>query len=442
MRQVVTLGAWHLGSVTSACLAKAGASVSLWDQSEAVAASWSQGRAPIFEPGLEERVQGLWGQRLSWAGPSVASRLREADWIVIAYDTPVDNEDRLQTKVLEEAMELLVTNGFNDGAHVFVTAQVPVGTTGRWRARLRERHPSWKGHMLYMPENLRLGEALRSFEAPDRVVLGVDVESSAEREKILAAFREFAGLAAAISVEVMGLESAEMVKHALNAFLGTCVVFANQIADACEWHGANAWDVLGSLKKDGRVGPRAFLRPGLGFAGGTIGRDLRTLEGFEHAQGIQGGFFSGVYAANAKRNDWVVKTLVHELGDLRDKRIALLGVTYKVGTSTVRRSPSFDLATDLKRKGALVSAYDPKADYSELTASERQGLALEVASDVKACLRGSDAAVLMTEWPEFAGLDFRGASSQVRQKLVIDTKNFWKAEAVEGWKRVVPGVRV
>lgn len=441
-QKVVVLGAWHLGSVTGACIADAGNTVRFWDASPLVSEKFKLGRAPLFEPGLDELFQKHWGKQILWIDTTTSpaplhKEIGLADWIVLAHDTPVDEQDRLQPQVVEAAFEHVIETRLRPDTAIFITAQVPAGTSARWRAKLAQAQPEWRGQFLYMPENLRLGDALKCFRQPDRAVVGVFADTPAERERAVAQFRELTGLATT-HLDVMGLQSAEMVKHALNAFLGMSVVFANEIADHCERMGANAWDVLSSLKRDARVGPKAFLRPGLGFAGGTIGRDLRTLEGWEEESKREPGLFSTIYARNQARNQWIVDALTREQGSIQGRTIALLGITYKVNTSTVRRSPAIEIGTLLKSAGARVVAFDPQADFGELTAAERAALPFSSAKDAATAIQGSDATVLVTEWPEFAELPWAALSKQAKP-LLLDTKNALAKTAQAGWNRILPG---
>ena len=335
--------------------------------------------------------------------------------------------------VVEEGLFAALRDGFADACNFFLTSQLPVGTSRRFREKILALNPRWKGNLLYQPENLRLGEAIKSFQAPDRVVIGTDDRS--RDEALLQQYREWVAQPST-PVNVMGLESAEMVKHALNAFLATCVVFANEVSEVCERAGADAWDVVKSLKQDSRVGPKAFLRPGLGFAGGTLARDVKTLSHLVKKTGASN-FFQDLYGINTERNDWVVSSLREALGALEGKRVMLLGVTYKPQTSTVRRSPALDIARALVAAGATCAAIDPMADVGELSPSERAALPFELlpwpSKDVAASFAGTSAIVLVTEWAQFKDFPW----SDIATRVVVDTKNHLALGA--GFKHIIPG---
>lgn len=432
-QNVLVIGTWHLGSVVGACIADAGHKVRLWDQDPRVEAAWRKGQPPVYEPGLGELAKVHWQKNLNWLGSEDGENW---DWIVLAYDTPVDDQDRIDLSVVEYGFKQAVEKHVGPRTHIFLTAQVPVGTSRRFAKILKSAHPNWQGEFFYQPENLRLGTALDSFRKPDRVVVGSDGTTPDARGLQLEKFQNLVGHIPT-EYQVMSLESAEMVKHAMNAFLATCVVFANSVSNVCEETGADAWDVMASLKKDSRVGPKAFLRPGLGFAGATLARDLQVLRTFHKESSPS--LFAQIYEQNSLRNEWVLNQVTKELdGDLRGKKAVLLGVTYKPQTSTVRRSPAIEIGEMLKQKGVRCLAIDPMADVTELGAEEAENLPFELVTDPAEAFKGADVAILVTEWPQFLELPWRDLVQTMKRPLVIDTKNHIKNLPPET-DRIVPG---
>lgn len=431
--RVLVVGSWHLGSVVGVGIASVGHQVTLWDQSTRVATEWKKGRPPIHEPGLEELARPRFQENLFWAD-DLPQAVSKADWIVLAYDTPINEQDEVILDSVTEGLETVLKTEVADHANFFFTSQLPVGTSRKLRGEIKKRFPNWKGHVLYQPENLRLGSALESLKNPDRVALGFDTADTATQDKLEQEFRKLFGLETT-PVDRLNLESAEMVKHALNAYLATCVVFGNELSEICEKTGANAWEVAKSLKKDSRVGKKAPLFPGLAFAGGTLARDIKTLSHFETSSG---NLFQTLYQSNENRNRWVISKLKEELGTLQNKTILLLGVTYKAGTSTVRRSPSIQIAGLLKEAGAQCVAIDPMADLTELSAKEREALPFTLHRTPENLFEKSDAAVLVTEWPEFAGWDW--GKLKTKSSTLIDSKNFLSSAENTHWTRIVPGI--
>jgi UDPglucose 6-dehydrogenase len=326
---VCVLGLWHLGTVTAACLASAGHDVTGLDFDAAVVSCLSNGKAPLFEPGLDDLVKaGLAGGRLRFG--THAAIVDDADIVWIAYDTPVDDDDQADVAFVTDRVTRVFPH-LRDGAFVLISAQVPVGTT---------RHLEWtfateaRGRLVefaYSPENLRLGNAISAFTHPDRVVVGL--RSTADRERVADLLRPFTA-----RIEWMSVESAEMTKHALNAFLATSITFINEIAALSEQVGADASEVERGLKSEARIGPKAYLSPGGAFAGGTIARDVVFLSELGHARGVATHLLSSIKPSNDAHRAWAQQRLEQLLDGVSGKTIAVWGLTYKPGTDTLRRS--------------------------------------------------------------------------------------------------------
>ena len=264
--KVVVHGFWHLGCVTAACLAAAGKRVVGLDPDAAVVESLRRGEPPIQEPGLPELLRaGLDAGRLDFTTDAAAA-LDGADVLWVAFDTPVDARDEADVGAVRARLDA-VREAVRPGTLVLVSSQVPAGFT-----RALARDWALPGVTYgYSPENLRLGSAIRVFQEPERVVIGLG--DPADRPRAEALFAPYAR-----RIEWMSIESAEMTKHAINAFLAASVAFANEVARLCERVGADASEVARGLKSEGRIGPKAYLAPGPAFAGGTLARDLRSEE--------------------------------------------------------------------------------------------------------------------------------------------------------------------
>lgn len=412
---IAVVGLWHLGVVIAACLAEAGFTVVGVDPDPEVVAGLNQDRPPVDEPGLagllrEMRTAG----RLTFATGS-AEAVRAAGVMWIAFDTPVDEEDRADVEwVLERSAEVLADAA--PGALVVLSAQLPVGSAAALGRRMAGVGRD-DLRFACVPENLRLGRALQTFRSPDRFVAGV---SSDEDRAALGAVLERFGS----PVEWMGVESAEMTKHALNAFLATSVAFINEVAAICERVGADASDVARGLKSEERIGPRAYLAPGDAFAGGTLARDIRFLSGLARDQGLPAEVVEGVAASNAEHRNWSRRALTRLFGassgngghGLADRRIAVWGLTYKPGTNTLRRSSALELCRWLAGERASVQAYDPA--ISALGADEPA--AIELAAGPVAALQGADALVVCTPWPEFREIPAEEIAGSMADPVVLD----------------------
>lgn len=427
MATVAVWGAWHLGSVVAAGLAALGHHrVLATDLSPAAVESLRVGVPPVAEPGLEDLlVAQLSAGTLGVLDPD-DPRLGDTDVVVLTVDVEVGDDDAPLLGSVEQTAASIGALQRRRVALV-VMSQVPVGTSHRL-AGLAGAGAGSALPVACVPENLRLGSALEGFFRPDRLVVGAD-----DDEARAAAV----GLFAAVECPVihMGVRSAEMSKHAMNAYLATCISFAAEISDLCELAGADAHDVVRALRSDARVSPRAPIGPGLGFAGGTLGRDLRHLRHLGADGGVPTPLTDAVLAVNRNRIAMVSARLARSLGGaggpggaagdgLAGATVALLGLTYKPGTDTLRRSQSVEVARALLTAGAEVRGHDPAVGPAR--AGE---CGFDVAPDPYAAAAGADAVVVMTPWPEYRELDLGRLAAAMRRPLLFDPAGIVDAAA-------------
>lgn len=412
MPKIAVWGSWHLGTVSAACLAELGHSVLATDLDPAIVAGLRAGRPPVSEPGLADLVRRHQQSGSLTIRDPQDPALGEADFVFVAADTEVDDDDRVDLAGIELLVDA-AAGTLRRPELVVVQSQVPVGTTERLVARMASRcGRPLRG--VYVPENLRLGAAIDGFLRPDRVIIGADDATDAAAVRAL--------LPPDREVVQMSVRSAEMSKHALNGYLATLVSFTSEIGDLCEAVGADAYDVERALRTDRRVSPKAPIRPGFGFAGATLGRDVQSLRSLAAERGIPASLMDGVLAVNRRRCAHLLGRLEAELGSLNGQAIALLGLTYKAGTDTLRRSVSLEIARLLVDRGASVRAYDPAVSRLPQTAP-----LVQLAVAAEAAARGADAVVIATEWPEFAALDWPRIGASMRTPLVFDLKGLLPA---------------
>jgi UDPglucose 6-dehydrogenase len=401
--KIVVLGLWHLGCVTAACSARFATVVGL-DFDQATIQELRAGKPPIFEPGLAELIrEGVSAGALRFELDPVVCQ--DADLLWVAYDTPVDADDQADlTPVLEGIDRCL--QYLPRQAIVLISSQIPVGTC----KALESKYPGWR--FAYSPENLRLGKAIEIFLHPDRIILGTRSETDASH--LMSLLRHFSQ-----KIILVRTESAEMIKHAINSFLALSIAFMNEVSRICEAVGAEAREVENGLKSESRIGPKAYLSPGGPFAGGTLARDVLTLIDVAKANGEEVALIPAIKASNDQHKEWPIQKLREELGFLRGKRIAMLGLTYKPNTDTLRRSLAIELCRALLAEGATIQAYDPiVASMPE----EFEGLGLS--RNVPDAIAGADAIVVGTEWPQLLEIDWPTVVEGARRPLFIDPNGF------------------
>jgi UDPglucose 6-dehydrogenase len=406
------LGMWHLGSVIAACLAEAQNNVLGVDLDAAVVRDLTNGRPPIAEPGLTELLTGC-SSRLRFSADPLALADVSIAWV--AFDTPVDEDDNADVDSVLLSAALLLSPLPADSL-VIVSSQLPVGSVAQLQRLCAERRGADDLRFACLPENLRLGAALDSFRSPERIVAGV--REQRDREQLEVLLHPFC-----TDIQWMGVESAEMTKHALNGFLATSIAFINEVAAICESVGADAEEVARGLKSERRIGPRAYLAPGGAFAGGTLARDISFLRGLAERHGLSAHVASGVAAGNSAHKHWTRRKLRELLGDGGDEQLALAGrtvavwgLTYKPGTDTLRRSSAIELCHWLVKAGAHVRAHDPAV--SELPAGLADSVAL--CSGPLEAASGAEALVVCTAWPDYLDVDAESVSSAMARAVIVD----------------------
>jgi len=408
--KVCVFGLWHLGSVISGGLAKAGHSVIGLDFNRETIDNLQNARAPVSEPGLNELINENLRKKTLVFTCDPTHALADAEVVWIAFDTPVDEQDNADPEYIERNFEA-ISEFIPNEMKIIISSQVPVGFTRYLSQKLHTKYPGKKIFFAYSPENLRLGKALKTFLEPDRIVIGTDPE---EREVFLPVFSSVSD-----RLEWMGIESAEMTKHAINAFLATSICFANELATLCECVGANAKDVERGLKTEERIGPKAYLNPGNAFSGGTLARDVRFLQKMGKKNQLPMYLINSVLESNEFHKSWVQRKCRETMGNLDGKHIAVLGLTYKPGTNTLRRSASVELCRWLKSKGAEVTAFDPA--IQELP-PELHGI-FALSRKVADAVTDADCVIVATEWPDFQKMD-DDIITTIRKKILIDPNGF------------------
>lgn len=405
-QRVGVVGLSHLGIVASACLASMGLDVTAVDDAER-AAALAAGRLTIHEPGLEALLA-----RSAPAFTADYAALKACDVVIVALDTVTDAENRSDLSALDRALERALPWLPADGV-VALMSQVPVGYTRALEARLRSRRPDLKARLFYWVETLVIGEAVARYLTPERIIIGEPdgrAGARAAHEPALDALLARFGC----PVFRMNWESAELCKAAINLYLSVSVTYANALADLCEATGASMQSLIPALRSDKRIGPAAYIRPGLGLAGGNLERDLVHLRELAKSKGVDARLLELILDRSAARYGWLLKTL--ERAVLRPgarPRLALWGLAYKKNSRSTKNSVALRLLGDLAGRAA-VTAYDPQVKLD--VPMPGVGTA---ASALEAC-RGARALVILTDWDEFAAVDPAAIRAALEAPVVVD----------------------
>lgn len=418
--RIAMIGTGYVGLVSGACFADFGHEVVCIDKDRSKIEALKCGDVPIFEPGLAELVNlNLREGRLSFS-TELAEPVRNAEAIFIAVGTPSRRGDGHAdlTYVYTAAREIAA---HLDGFTVVVTkSTVPVGTGDEVERIIRAARPDADVAVVSNPEFLREGAAIRDFKHPDRIVVGIDDPRA--RDVMAALYRPLYLNAAPILYT--GRTTAELIKYAANAFLATKVTFINEIAELCEKVGADVQEVARGIGLDNRIGTK-FLHAGPGFGGSCFPKDAQALikTAQDHAAPLR--IVEAVLAVNDVRKRAMARKVAAALGgNLRDKTIALLGLTFKPNTDDMREAPSIALVTALRDMGARVKAYDPAGmEQAKLVLDD-----VTYCDGPYACAQGADALVIVTEWEQFRALDLDRLKQVMTQPVVIDLRNIYRPD--------------
>ena len=419
MSRICVVGTGYVGLVAGACFADLGNEVICLDIDRPKIESLIAGEVPIFEPGLEELVRrNRAAGRLSFTC-SYAEGVPGADFVFIAVDTPPGPAGEANLSSVEAAAAGIAAE--LEGRTIVVDkSTVPVGT-GDLVGRLIRQHrgDEVEFHVVSNPEFLREGSAVSDFLRPDRVVLGSEDPSAAREVAFL--YRSFR-----CPVIVTDLRTAEMIKYASNAFLATRISFINEIAVMCEKLGADVTEVARGMGLDRRIG-EGFFAAGIGWGGSCFRKDVLALEHMAAVNGCHPQLLRAVMDINRDMRRSVVRKLRELVGDLRDARVAVLGLSFKPNTDDVRDAPAIEIVRLLQNEGAIVSAYDPVA--MKRATPELSGV--RFCEDAYQALEGTDAVILATEWNEFQEIDWDRAGKGMRRRILVDGRNMYRPAEME-----------
>src|ERR1700722_20160106 len=437
--RIAVVGSGYVGLVTGACFADLGHQVVLVDNDEKKLASLRNGEIPIHEKFLLELLGRYRGERIRFSGDLQAAT-RESEVVFIAVGTPPTESGDADLSYVESVARE-ISGGIDDYKVVVEKSTVPVYTS-QWIRTIIMRNGANPTHfdVASNPEFLREGTGITDFLYPDRIVVGVESERAAEVMRQLydpltsgwyyggenAIPRPEVSKNTPTRLIITSTKSAELIKHASNAFLAMKISFMIAVASICESVGANVQQVCDGIGTDSRIGPR-FLNPGIGYGGSCFPKDLLAFRAVAKESGYDFRLLEEVSRINEDQRRRFLKKVRSVLWTLRGKRLGVLGLAFKGGTDDIRESPALLLVEELLREGCSIRAYDPAAMGR---AKEFLPPVVEYATDAYHAVTGADAVLILTEWEEFAALDLDRLRAVVRYPIVIDGRNLYDPAAM------------
>jgi UDPglucose 6-dehydrogenase len=419
---ICIIGTGYVGLVTGACLAEFGMNLTCVDNDLQKIDLLRKGKISIHEPRLEDLVRkNMKEERLRFS-TSIQEGATSSLVIFIAVGTPPREDGSADLRAVEAVAKEIAQS--MDGYKVIVVkSTVPVGTS-RWLKQLIRDHQARPSSfdIVSNPEFLREGSAIEDFMRPDRVVVG------AESEQAIAIMKDIYSALYLLEAPfvITSLESAEMIKYATNAFLATKVTFINEIANLCEYVGADVHHVAKAMGLDGRIGKK-FLHPGPGYGGSCFPKDTRALSRMAHEKGYTPKVLDSVIETNEAQKQRMVDKIRNLVGDLQGKTIGILGLSFKPNTNDIRESSSIAIIQTLLAIGAKVKAFDPAA-MEETRAVFPE---LEYGEDVYDTIKDCDALVLVTEWNQFRRLDLDRVKGLLKCPIFIDLRNVYDPDQMK-----------
>ncbi len=419
--KIVVVGTGYVGLVTGTCLAEVGIDVVCVDVDVKKIENLKNGILPIYEPGLDKLVHRNFNKGRLRFSTNLAESIKGADVAFIAVGTPPGEDGSADLKyVLAVGKE--IGEHMSDYGVIITKSTVPVGTAVKVKKAIADaleaRGVNIDFDVASNPEFLKEGAAVNDFMKPDRIVVGIESEKArAILEKLYHPF-----VLNGHPVIFMDIPSAEMTKYAANAMLATKISFMNDIANLCEIMGADVNLVRKGIGSDPRIGNK-FIYPGIGYGGSCFPKDVKALVRTARENGHEMRILQSVEDVNEDQKYLLFNKIMKRFdGDLKGKHFAMWGLSFKPNTDDMREAPSLVIINNLLKEGATVTAYDPVAMEE---AKHDLGDTITYAEDEYAALKGADALLVVTEWPEFRIPDFKEINSRLKNKLIFDGRNIF-----------------
>ncbi|MDA9947012.1 UDP-glucose/GDP-mannose dehydrogenase family protein [Candidatus Marinimicrobia bacterium] len=415
MKNITIIGTGYVGLVTGVGLSEFGNKVICTDINQIKINDLKAGKMPIYEPGLKELVRKNINSERLFFSSDIASSVKESEVVIIAVGTPQSENGSADLRYVLDAV-VKISENLNSYKVIVTKSTIPIGTGKKIITKLEKNYEeNIDFDYVSNPEFLREGSAVKDFLWPDRVIIGTKSEK---------AFQIMCDIYRPLyinknPIQRTAVETSEMIKYASNSFLALKISYINEIANLCEFVGADVHDVAIAMGKDGRISDK-FLHPGPGFGGSCFPKDLEALLSLSQEYSVTMETLQAAIKANKNQKERVGEKLDRLIsGGIRGKKIAILGLAFKANTDDVRESSSIDLIKFILNHGGFVNAYDPIANES----MEKIFNDIHYSDNVYDAIDGVDALVIMTEWNEFRALDLNRIKKTMRNNYVLDTRN-------------------
>ncbi|HOX09590.1 MAG TPA: UDP-glucose/GDP-mannose dehydrogenase family protein [Candidatus Omnitrophota bacterium] len=413
--KITVIGAGYVGLVTAACLADLGNEVVCNDIDGAKIAQLNRGKVPIYEPGLDDLIKRNRRKRRLKFTTNLKGCVESSAVIFIAVGTPPKDSGEADLTHIEAVARDIAR--YMKSYHLVVEKSTTPVETGSWIKKTLEAYArkNVKFDVASNPEFLREGSAIGDFMHPDRIVIGVE---SRKAEQVLTEIYRPLGA----EIIVTNINSAEIIKHASNSFLATKISFINAVANICEKAGADVEEVARGMGLDKRIG-RSFLDAGIGFGGFCFPKDIEAFIHISEKIGYNFELLKSVKRINEAQRALLVKKIEKAVWNIKDKKIAMLGLAFKPNTDDMRFAPSLTIAEKLRQEGAHIRAYDPQSMSRAKKLPEFKGV--KFCEGPYEAVKGADCTVIVTEWNEFKELDLKKAKKLMRQPVIVDGRNIY-----------------
>ncbi|MBO7643238.1 MAG: UDP-glucose/GDP-mannose dehydrogenase family protein [Alphaproteobacteria bacterium] len=412
--KVGIIGTGYVGLPTGVGLAELGNDIICIDREQSKIDALRAGRITLYEDGLEELFnKNVKAGRIKFT-TSMKEGVENADLVIIAVGTPPHPVTHEADMKYIHAAATELADYLNGYTVVATKSTVPVGTGDVVEQLIKKKNPHADFDVISLPEFLREGYAVHDFFHPDRIVVGANTEKA--RNVIKELYKPFEGKTNMLFVK---RRSSETIKYASNAFLAMKIHYINEMANFCEKSGADITEVAHGMGLDSRIGPR-FLNPGPGYGGSCFPKDTMAMSFMARQNGVDMTLINAAINGNAARKKQMAERILNTVKDVKNPKIAVLGLAFKEGTDDCRESPAMDIVGELLNRDAKITAYDPKAMK---TAQMILGNKIRYATDMYSAINGADVLAVLTEWPEFKTLDLVRAAKTMRHKNIVDCRN-------------------